>query len=120
MALDHYISQVHLRRFYSPVLENRMYAMRKSNLKRFPPKSDDVCRIEEGNTNEYLKEPRKIEDFLNSIEGKYNAAVESFERGSPTNGDVYTLAGFLAYFLTCSPAAMRINSVPLRAEVRET
>jgi hypothetical protein len=119
MALDHYISQVHLKRFYSPILGTRMYAMRKSNLKRFPPKADDVCRIEEGNTNKYLTEARRIEDFLKTIEGKYNASVESFERGNPTNGDIYILAGFLAYFLTCSPAAMRINSVPLRAQVRE-
>lgn len=33
MPLDHYIPQVHLKNFYSPLLGNRMYAMRKSDLR---------------------------------------------------------------------------------------
>lgn len=117
MALDHYVSQVHLRRFYSPVLGNRGYAMRKSDLKRFTPRSEDVCRSDEGSTNEYLTEPRVIEEFLKTVEGKYNTAVASFEAGAPTNGDVYVLAGFVSYLLTCSPAAMRINSGPLEGSL---
>jgi hypothetical protein len=51
MPLDHYVSQVHLRKFYSPVLGDRMYAIRKSNLKAFTPNSQSVCRIEDGSTN---------------------------------------------------------------------
>jgi hypothetical protein len=39
MALDHYVSQVHLKNFYSPALDGLMYAIRKSDLKRFPTKS---------------------------------------------------------------------------------
>ena len=31
MPLDHYVSQVHLKKFYSPALGDRMYAMRKSD-----------------------------------------------------------------------------------------
>jgi hypothetical protein len=52
LALDHYVSQVHLKNFYSPAMNGLMYAIRKSDLKRFPTKSQDVCRIEEGSTNE--------------------------------------------------------------------
>ena len=37
MPLDHYIPQVHLKKFYSPVLGERMYAIRKSDLKCFTP-----------------------------------------------------------------------------------
>ena len=120
MPLDHYVSQVHLKRFYAKTLGNRAYAMRKSDRKRFTPRSEDVCRIDEGSTNDYLTEPRAIEEFLKTIEGKYNAAVTSFESNAPTNRDVYTLAGFVAYLLTCSPAAMRINSGPLEGAVKAT
>jgi hypothetical protein len=49
-ALDHYVSQVHLRNFYSPELGRKMYALRKSDLRAFPCRSEDVCRIEAGST----------------------------------------------------------------------
>ena len=63
MPLDHYVSQVHLKKFYSPALGNRMYAIRKSDLKVFTPRSEDVCRIMDGSTNAYLREDRAIEGF---------------------------------------------------------
>ena len=52
-----------------------MYAMRKSDLKAFTPNSKSVCRIDDGNTNAYLREDRAIEEFLKSIEPNYNTAV---------------------------------------------
>jgi hypothetical protein len=121
MALDHYVSQVHLKRFYSPALRELMYAIRKSDLKQFTPNARAVCRIDEGNTNEYLNEPRAIEEFLKDVEGKYNAAVSSLEgSGKPNPESIYVVAGFTAYVLTCSPAAMRINSVPMKGTLEAT
>lgn len=75
MPLDHFVSQVHLRNFCSPSLGNRMYAINKKNLNEFTARSEDVCRIEEGSTNAYLREDRAIEEFLKTIEPKYDAAV---------------------------------------------
>jgi hypothetical protein len=112
MALDHYVSQVHLKRFYSPDLDGLMYAVRKGDLKHFTPRAEDVCRIDEGSTNKYLSEPRAVEEFLKTVEGQYNASVLAFESGKPTKEAVYAIAGFVSYLLTCSPAAMRINSAP--------
>lgn len=114
MALDHYVSQVHLKRFYSPALDGLLYAVRKSDLKRFTPRARDVCRINEGNTNDYLVEPRAIEEFLKSVEGRYNAAVAVLEGGKPDQQTIYVVAGFMSYILTCSPAAMRVNSDSLK------
>ena len=68
MPLDHYIPQVHLKKFYSPALGNRMYAIRKTDLKAFTPDSQSVCRIMDGSTNAYLKDNRAIEEFLKTIE----------------------------------------------------
>lgn len=51
MALDHYVSQVHLRSFYSPALGDLMHATRKSDLKQFCCNSKSVCRIEGGSSN---------------------------------------------------------------------
>lgn len=110
MALDHYVSQVHLKRFYSPSLNELMYATRKSDLKTFTPRSNDVCRTDEGNTNDFLTEPRAIEEFLKTIERKYNDAVTLLETGKPSNEAIYVVAGFLSYLLTCTPAAMRMNA----------
>jgi len=68
MPLDHYIPQVHLKKFYSPSLRNRMYAMRKTDLKTFTPNSNTVCRIMDGSTNAYLREDRAIEEFLRLLQ----------------------------------------------------
>jgi hypothetical protein len=117
MPLDHYIPQVHLRRFYSPALGNRMYAIRKTDLCAFTPRAQDVCRILDGSTNAYLREERAIEDFLKTVEPNYGAALEKLIAGQIDNECIYTIAGFVAYVLVCSPAGMRINSEPLKSAV---
>lgn len=120
MPLDHYIPQVHLRKFYSPALGNRMYAIRKSDLKVFTPRSEDVCRIMDGSTNAYLLKDRAIEDFLKTIEPKYNAALDKLIAGEIDNTCIYTIAGFVAYVIFCSPAGIRIGSEPLKSIVETT
>lgn len=120
MALDHYVSQVHLRNFYAPALGNRMYAIRKSDLTAHPCRAQDVCRTKEGSTNDYLVEPRAVEEFLTTIEPKYNESVDTLRSGTISADSVYVIAGFVAYVLTCSPAAMRINSGPLRGALEAT
>ena len=120
MPLDHYVPQVHLRKFYSPALGNRMYAIRKTDLKAFTPDSEAVCRIMDGSTNAYLRKDRGIEDFLKTIEPNYNAAVDKLIAGEIDKKCVYTIAGFVAYVITCSPACMRIQSGPLRSAVETT
>ena len=117
MPLDHYVSQVHLRRFYSPVLGNRMYAIRKTDLRAFTPSAEVVCTIRDGSTNAYLRENRAVEEFLTTIEPNYNAAVAKLASGTIDHQCIYTIAGFVAYVITCSPAGMRIHSSPLRSIV---
>lgn len=120
MPLDHYVSQVHLRNFYSPALGNRMYAIRKTDLKAFTPDSESVCRISEGSTNAYLQQDRAIEEFLKTIEPNYNAALNNLVTEEIDDKCIYTIAGFVAYVTTCSPAAMRIQSGPLRSTLETT
>lgn len=111
MALDHYVSQVHLRNFYSG--DGRLTGFKKSDGSQFPCRSEDICRIDEGNTNEYLTEPRYIEEFLKSVEPNYNAAVDALRNDKPDKDAVRVIAGFVAYVATCSPGAMRINTGPI-------
>ncbi|MCE5312093.1 MAG: DUF4238 domain-containing protein [Nitrospiraceae bacterium] len=120
MALDHYISQVHLRNFYSPLLGEAFYAIRKDDLKIFRQSSSAVCRIEENSTNAYLREDRIVEEFLKTIEPKYNNAVSKLQGSNISADCIYVLAGFVSYVLVCSPAGMRIQSQPLKASVEET
>jgi hypothetical protein len=117
MPLDHYIPQVHLKNFYSPVLDDRMYATRKSDLKSFTPNSKSVCRIDDGSTNAYLEEGRAIEEFLKTIEPKYNEALAKLKGDKIDEQCIYTIAGFVAYVVSCSPAGMRIQSGPLKSSV---
>ncbi len=117
MPLDHYVSQVHLKRFYSPALGNRMYAIRKADLKTFTPNSESVCRVMDGSTNSYLLKDRVIEGFLKTIEPNYNPALENLTAGKIDSNCIYAIAGFVAYVVTCSPAGMRIQSMPLKRMV---
>lgn len=120
MPLDHYVSQVHLRNFYSPVLQNRLHAVRKSDLKAFTPRSEDVCRIADGSSTPYLQPERVVEDFLLSVEPRYNAALTTLRDGEPDATAVHTMAGFAAYVSTCAPAAIRIGTAPLQSVLQAT
>ncbi len=115
MPLDHYISQVHLRQFYSPKLGPLMYAIRKADLRRFTPKAHSVCRIEAGSTNPYLHDQRAIEEFLKGIEPKYQNALTALLTPDIDHEAVYVIAGFVAYVLSCSPGGMRIQTEPMKA-----
>jgi hypothetical protein len=117
MPLDHYVSQVHLKNFYSPALGELMYAMRKSDLKRFTPNAQSVCRIEDGSTNAYMRENRAIEEILKTIEPRYNSAVAKLIGDNIDPECIYTIVGFVAYVITCSPTGMRVFSEPLKAVV---
>jgi len=117
MPLDHYIPQVHLKKFYSPALGDQMYATRKSDLKSFTPNSKNVCAINDGSTNAYLKEDRAIEEFLKTIEPEYNQALARLTENKIDEQCVYTISGFVAYVASCSPAGMRIESGPLKSTV---
>lgn len=120
MALDHYISQVHLKNFYSPELGKRMFAIRKSDQKSFTPNSQSVCRIEEGSTNSYLRDERIIEEFLKQVEPKYNLSVTKALNGDFDIEAIYVIAGFLSYVISCSPGGMRIHSELFKSSVEES
>jgi hypothetical protein len=116
MPLDHYVSQVHLKNFYSPSFDNRMlYAIRKSDLKSFPCRSQDVCRIENGSTNAYLINDREIEEILRIIEPEYNASIAKLRDNNIDKECICVIAGFVAYVACCAPTAMRIHTAPLQS-----
>lgn len=121
MALDHYVSQVHLRNFYSTDFDKKlMHAFRKSDGATFTPKSQDVCRLDEGNTNQYLEDPRLVETFLKDVEPYYNRSVDSLRKGE-IDGDVaFAISGFVAYVASCSPTAMRMSSSVAEAMLTAT
>lgn len=119
MALDHYVSQVHLRKFYAHDLNRLLHAVRKRDGFYFTPNARSICRIDEGNTNRYLNEPRAIEDFLTTIEPNYDRALRAFAIREPTREDLYVIAGFIAYVLTCTPATLRLESYPMARMIEQ-
>jgi hypothetical protein len=120
MALDHYVSQVHLKNFYAPELGERMYAIKKTDLKRYPCDAYSQCRIEGGSNNPYLQEPRVIEEFLRDVEPRYNAALVKLRDGRLDPEAVFAIAGFAAFVQGCSPGGMRIHSRPPQEIVATT
>jgi hypothetical protein len=119
MALDHYVSQVHLRKFYGAEKAG-LIVFDKDTGKSAVRTARQVCRIDEGNTNEFLTEPRAIEEFLKPVENGYNEAVAVLESGKLTHEAVYAIGGFAAYIITCSPAAMRMHTAIVTGIVTQT
>jgi hypothetical protein len=117
MPLDHYVSQVHLKNFYAPALGELLHAFRKSDSKKFSARTQDVCRVPDHNTNPFLQQPRAIEDFLKGVEPKYNTSLEKIRNDKIDHECIHCIAGFVAYVVTCSPAALRINAGPLKGAV---
>jgi len=97
-----------------------MFGIKKSTREKFPCSPKDVCRIEDGSTNAYLREERVVEKFLRDIEPRYNSAIDAFRNGRTDPDSVYVIAGFVAYVATCSPTAMRVHSDPLKHTVEAT
>lgn len=121
MALDHYVSQVHLRNFYSPILNGKkMYGVQKRSLKQFPCGSEDVCRIDEGNTNQFLQHERAIEKFLSAIEPRYNASLDKFRSQNVDPDCVFVVSGFISYVMSCAPAAVRLSEHVLAKTLEST
>lgn len=120
MPLDHYVSQTHLKNFYSLTPPNLLYAIKKSDLKRFRCNSKSVCRIEGGSTNIYLTDERAIEEFLRDVEPKYNPSITKLRDDKIDQECIYSIAGFISYVACCAPAAMRIQTGPLQSTLQSS
>ncbi|MES0156359.1 DUF4238 domain-containing protein [Mesorhizobium sp. M0018] len=118
MPLDHFVSQVHLRNFYSDDERGCLVGVKKDDLKKFYPWSENICRRPDGSTNDYLQEPRAIEDFLTRVEPNYNAAIDAVRRREIDTDQVYVIAGFVAYVMSASPTAMRMGKPHLAATLQ--
>jgi hypothetical protein len=93
MPLDHHIPQVHLKNFHSSDLQSeKMFGYRKRDGLIFPCHAEEVCRIESGNTNEYLLHDRVTEDFLKAIEPNYNKSVAALKSGRFSADDIFVVA----------------------------
>ena len=57
---------------------------------------------------------------MKTIEPNYNAALDKLSTGGIDTECIYTIAGFVAYVISCSPAGMRIGSGPLKSTVETT
>ncbi len=119
MALDHFVPQVYLRQWVDDASNGLLRAIQKSDQRQFTPTTRAVCAVSDGNTNPYLREPRAIEEFLTSIEPKYEWAVRSFIDGKVHREAIYVIAGLLASVIVCSPGGLRINAAPMKSILEE-
>lgn len=67
-----------------------------------------------------MKEDRAIEEFLKDVEPRYNASFTKIRENKIDQECIFCIAGFAAYVVACSPAAMRIHSGPLKESLKST
>ena len=120
MALDHYVSQVHLKQFLRQTDKKLLNAARKSDLSVFTPRPRDVCRVEDGSTNKYLTDNRAVEDFLKEIEPAYEPCLARVFADELDWKSRHVFSGFLAYIQTYTPAALRMFDPMTRAMLERT
>lgn len=120
MTLDHYVSQVHLKQFLRQSGPKLLHAVRKSDLSFFTPRSKDVCRVEDGSTNEFLTENRVVEEFLKGIEPAYEPCLTRIANGEFDWNSRQVFSGFLAYIQTYTPTALRMFDPMTRAVLERT
>ena len=116
MALDHYVSQVHLKQFIDPELKHLLRAYRKSNLSTFTPTTRDICRIEDWSTNEFLDEPRIVERFAQVAEPAYEESLGRLISGNIVDKDFITFASFAVFVILSSPALVH-TLAPIQTKV---
>ncbi|MEX0969524.1 MAG: DUF4238 domain-containing protein [Paracoccaceae bacterium] len=115
MPLDHYVSKVHLKQFLGNSGTLLLNAIRKSDGKIFTPRTKDICRELDGNTNPYLAYDRAVEEFLKSIEPAYEPCLSRVSKDELDWQSRKVFAGFLAYIGIYTPAALRMSDTPTRA-----
>ena len=104
MALDHFVPQVHRRKFCSPLLDDaRLFATRMSDPlgKTFTTTTRAVCRIENSNRNPFLADPGEIEVFLKEFEPAYDIALSDLVAGTISPSTREVLSGFIAGVVVC-------------------
>lgn len=121
MALDHYVPQVHLRQFLSPALGGRqLYGIRKRDGLKFPCGTKAICRIQEGNTNDFLVDPGMIEEFLRLVEPKYPIALDEISKRRISSETIFVISGFISSITSCAPAAVRLNTARTKHVLDDT
>ena len=114
MPSDHYISRVYLKKFGTPENRDLMYVILKKTMIKFKDSTRHQCASQNGSTNFYLAKERIVEEFLKEIEPKYDIVLNKIKDGVIDSECIFVISGLIAYIQTCSPTAMRLNSVPLK------
>lgn len=99
MPNDHYVSQVHLKRFISK--DNQLFTLCKNTLRKSKCSTRSICSIQDGSTNLFFAEQRAVEHFLEPIENNYNHAVEKLLNQKIDNDAINVIAGWVAYLYMC-------------------
>jgi hypothetical protein len=105
MSQDHYIARTYLKHWTDTQNRKLLYAYRKSDLKEFPCKPADVCREWNGDLNEkyFKKAPEILGQLRRIFEKDWNKAIEQLTKKSISPDNKFTVAGYWAHLITCTP-----------------
>lgn len=109
MSKDHFAAVTYLKHFSDPAKSGLLYGYRKDG-KSFPCKPEHVCHEWRGDYNDSdAAVPRLLGDYREMFEPYWNEALSDIEGGSTDRSVKFSLAGYIANLMTCTPAWRRIN-----------
>jgi hypothetical protein len=108
MACDHYVSQTYLRNFTNPKGVIVPYYKNSQVIIGKPKAPKSICFETEGDTNEYFKNPRLLDELLPVFENPWKNNVDKLEKGFLDENTKCELAGYIAFLRSCNPTAKRL------------
>ncbi len=116
--LDHFVPQTYLKQWICSE-HQRLHVFNKDTQKTFMPMPKGICAERGGSTNEFLDNPRQIEEFLEGFESAYPPALDSVKNGQYDETSILCISKFIAAVNVCSPTARR-TQIPFLEKILET
>lgn len=108
MAKDHFVSQVYLKQWADPKLNGKVHVHRKGGKPSFAAHPYDLFRIEDGNTNNFLDDPRELEKLAEFSEPAFEPALANLRDGIFNERTRLVIANLMTYFILASPTQMEL------------
>jgi hypothetical protein len=111
MSNDHFVARTYLKRFGDAELGGMLHGYPKSGEAVFPCWPNDVCREWNGDINEaYLaRTPDLLGQYRKIFEPPWSGAVKALESGPLSADHRFSIAGYVANLMTCTPGWRRIG-----------
>lgn len=112
---DHFIPKTYLDAFADAGRGHVLHVYSKRTSGYRVQKSSKVCRVNDGDRNDWFENPYILREILSHVEPRWREHSRAIEAGEISGDALYAVAFIMAYILACSPTAARLSRQGLQA-----